>query len=218
MTADSEAPRTGTAAPAPRPASRLGPLRRLYDWTLHWAYTRYGTPALAVVAFVESSFFPIPPDVLLIALAAARPRRAFLYALVATTCSVLGGLFGYLLGALFMDTIGGSIVSLYHLERQFAFVQEKYQEAAFWSVFTAGLTPIPYKVFTLAAGAAQIAVPVFVVASVLGRGARFFGVAALIFFLGPAVRAWIERYFDRLAILFVILLVAGFFAIRWLLH
>ena len=208
----------GPAAPAPRPGSRLGPLRRLYDWTLHWAYTRYGTPALAVVAFVESSFFPIPPDVLLIALAAGRPRRAFVYALVATIASVLGGLFGYLLGALFMDTVGDSILSLYHLEKHFAFVQEKYQETAFWAVFTAGLTPIPYKVFTLAAGAAQISVPVFVVASVLGRGARFFGVAALIYFLGPTVREWIERYFDRLAILFVLLLVGGFFAVRWLMQ
>ena len=215
---DSDTPRTGSAAPAPPPASRLGPLRRLYDWTLHWAYTRYGTPALAAVAFVESSFFPIPPDVLLIALAAARPRRAFTYALVATVFSVLGALFGYLLGALFMDTVGRSIVSFYHLHQQFAFVQEKYQETAFWAIFTAALTPIPYKVFTLAAGAAHIALPVFAVASVLGRGTRFFGVAALIYFLGPAVRTWVERYFDRLAILFVLLLIGGFLAIRWLLH
>lgn len=217
MTAGSDTPGAGSAAPAPPPVSRLGPLRRLYDWTLHWAYTRYGAPALAAVAFVESSFFPIPPDVLLIALAAARPKRAFVYALVATVFSVLGGLFGYLLGALFMDTVGRSIVSLYHLERHFAIVQETYRENAFWAVFTAGLTPIPYKVFTLAAGAARISLAIFVAASVLGRGARFFGVAGLLFFLGPKVRTWIERYFDRLAILFVLLLIGGFFAIRWLL-
>lgn len=202
-------------APAGRPRS---PLRRLYDWTLHWTQTRYGTPALAVVSFAESSFFPVPPDVLLIALAAARPRRAWTYAAICTAASVAGGLFGYLLGTAFMETIGDSIVRFYHLREEFLWVQTRYRDAAFWAVFTAALTPIPYKVFTLAAGAAAIPIPVFVLASVLGRGARFFGVAALLYYFGPPMRAWIERYFDRLAVLFLLLLIGGFFAIRWLLR
>lgn len=205
-------------APGGSPARRPSPLRRLYDWTLHWADTPYGTPALAAVSFVESSFFPVPPDVLLIALAAARPRRAFFYAAVCTAASVAGGLLGYFLGAVFMDTVGRAIVGLYGLEEQFHWVQRKYQETAFWAVFTAALTPIPYKVFTIAGGATAISIPVFVLASVLGRGARFFGVAALLFFFGPIVRAWIERYFDRLAVLFLLLLAGGFLVVRWLLH
>ena len=217
MASEPETPSAGPAAGAARGRSPLALLRRLYDWTLRWADTPYGTPALAALAFVESSVFPIPPDVLLIALSAARPRRAFSYAAVATVASVIGGLLGYLLGSLFMDTVGSAIVSFYHLGGQFAWVQAKYRETAFWAIFTAGLTPIPYKIFTLAAGAAKISLPVFLVASILGRGARFFGVAALLYYFGPTTRAWIDRYFDRLAILFVLLLVAGFFLIRWFL-
>jgi membrane protein YqaA with SNARE-associated domain len=175
-------------------------------------------PALAAVSFAESSFFPVPPDVLLIALAAGRPRRAFLYAAVCTAASVAGGLFGYTLGAAFMETVGNAILRAYHLQEEFLWVQAKYREAAFWAVFTAALTPIPYKVFTLAAGAAQVSIPAFLLASVLGRGGRFFGVAALLYAFGPIVRAWIERYFDRLAILFLLLLLGGFFVLRWLLR
>ena len=191
-------------------------LRRLYDWTLHWADTRYGTPALAILAFTESSFFPVPPDLLLIALSGGRPKRAFFYAALATVFSVLGGLFGYYLGATLMNTVGERIVQFYHLESQFQWVVERYNQAAFVSIFTAGLTPIPYKIFTLAAGAARIALPVFVVASILGRGLRFFGVATLLFFFGPPVRSFIERYFDRLAIVFTVLLIGGFFAVKYL--
>ena len=193
-------------------------LRSLYDWTLHWADTRYGVAALAVVAFAESSFFLVPPDLLLIALGAGRPKRAFLFALVAMIFSVLGGLFGYLLGAMFMETVGNAIVNFYHLTEQFEWVSERYHEAAFWAVFTAGLTPIPYKVFTIAAGAVGISIPGFVMASILGRGLRFFAVGALLFFFGAPVRSFIDRYFDRLAILFTILLVGGFLLVKYAFH
>jgi membrane protein YqaA with SNARE-associated domain len=189
-------------------------LRTLYDWTLHWADTPYGLPALALVAFAESSFFLIPPDLLLIALGAGRPKRAFLYATIATVCSVLGGLLGYLLGAMFMETLGNAIVNFYHLQEQFDWVSARYHEAVFWAVFTAGLTPIPYKVFTIAAGAVGISIPAFVLASILGRGTRFFAVGALLYFFGPPVRSFIDRYFDRLAILFTILLIAGFLLLK----
>lgn len=191
-------------------------LRRLYDWTLHWADTPYGSPALAILAFVESSFFPVPPDLLLIALSTGRPKRAFFYAGLATVFSVLGGLLGYYLGAALMTTVGERIVHFYHLDTQFQWVVERYQQAAFVSIFTAGLTPIPYKVFTLAAGAAKISIPVFVFASVLGRGLRFFGVATLLFFFGASVRQFIDRHFNHLAIAFTLLLVGGFFAVRYL--
>jgi membrane protein YqaA with SNARE-associated domain len=167
-----------------------------------------------LVAFAESSFFLVPPDLLLIALAAGRPKRAFFYAGVATVCSVAGGLLGYLLGAAFMETLGDAIVRLYHLQPHFEWVSERYHDAAFWAVFTAGLTPIPYKVFTIAAGAVGLWIPGFVLASILGRGLRFFGVGALLFFFGPPVRSFIDRYFDRLALLFVVLLIGGFLLLK----
>jgi membrane protein YqaA with SNARE-associated domain len=157
----------------------------------------------------------VPPDLLLIALGAGRPRRAFLYAAVCTVFSVLGGLLGYLLGAMFMETIGNAIVNFYHLHAQFDWVSERYHQAAFWAVFTAGLTPIPYKVFTIAAGAVGISIPGFVLASILGRGLRFFAVGGLLFFFGAPVRSLIDRYFDRLAILFTVLLVGGFLLVKY---
>ena len=191
-------------------------IRRLYDWTLHWADTRFGTPALTLLAFAESSFFPVPTDLLLIALSAGRPRRAFFYAAIATVFSVAGGVFGYLLGALVMDSVGQAILDLYQLHTQFEWVQDKYRETAFLSVFTAGLTPIPYKVFTLAAGAVHLSMPIFVGASLAGRGMRYFLVAGLLYFFGAPVRTFIEKYLDRLAIAFVVLLIGSFLVVRFL--
>ena len=194
-------------------------LRRLYDWVLHWADTPYGTPALFVLAFAESSFFPIPPDVLLIALAVAIPSRAFRYALVCSVGSILGGMFGYYIGQEFFDSVGKPILEFYHYMDKFGFVQQKYGENAFAFIAIAGFTPIPYKVFTIAAGVChqEVSLGTLVVASALSRTARFMLVALLIFLFGPAINRWIDRYFNLLSILLVILIVLGFAAVK-LLH
>ncbi len=190
-------------------------LRKLYDWVLHWAQTPYGVPALFILAFAESSFFPVPPDVLLIALAISIPRRAFYYALICAVGSVLGGMLGYLIGYQFMETVGNRIIEFYGVTGQWTYVGELYKHYAAWAVGIAGFTPIPYKVFTIAGGAFQIDFLVFVLASAISRSARFFIVAALIYFFGPPIRAFIDKYFNTLAIAFVILLVGGFVLVRY---
>jgi membrane protein YqaA with SNARE-associated domain len=192
-------------------------LRRLYDWVLHWAETPYGTWALFLLAFCESSFFPIPPDILLIALAVAAPKKSFRYALVCSVGSVLGGCFGYLIGWRFMETIGNKIILFYDFGDKFNYIKYLYQSYDAWAVGVAGFTPIPYKVFTISAGAFRINFPVFFFASLVSRSARFFLVGGLIYRFGPRIQAFIERYFNILAIAFTVLLIAGFFAIKYLL-
>ena len=190
--------------------------RRLYNWVLHWANTPYGTWALFILAFAESSFFPIPPDPLLIALAVARPRKALTFALVCSIGSVLGGCVGYLIGWQFMAAIGDRIVSLYGLSEKVAYIEALYKQYDAWAVGIAGFTPIPYKVFTIAAGAFKINFPVFVLASLISRSARFFLVGGLIRLYGETIQAYIEKYFDILAIAFTVLLIGGFVAIKYL--
>ena len=190
-------------------------LRRLYDWVLHWAKTPFGTWALFLLAFCESSFFPIPPDILLIALAVALPGKSFKYALVCSAGSVLGGCFGYLIGWKFMTSIGNQIISFYNFSDKFNDIRELYQAYDAWAVAVAGFTPIPYKVFTISAGAFSINFAVFVFASLASRSARFFLLAGLIFKFGPGIQSFIERYFNMLAVAFTVLLIAGFLAIRY---
>ncbi len=190
--------------------------RRLYDWILHWANTPYGTWALFLLAFAESSFFPIPPDPLLIALAVARPQKALTFALVCSVGSVLGGCVGYLIGWQFMAAIGDRIVALYGLSDKVAYIENLYNQYDAWAVGVAGFTPIPYKVFTIAAGAFKINFPVFVIASVLSRSARFFLVGGLIRLFGETIQAYIEKYFDILVVVFTVLLVGGMVAIKFL--
>ena len=153
-------------------------LRRLYDWVLHWADTPYGTWALFLLAVAESSFFPIPPDVLLIALCVARPERAFTYALLCSLGSILGGCLGYLIGWQFMASIGNRIVAFYGLADKVAYIETLYNTYDAWAVGIAGFTPIPYKVFTIAAGFFEMNFLVFAVASAISRSARFILVAA----------------------------------------
>lgn len=190
-------------------------LRRMYDWVLHWSSTKHAVPALAVLAFAESSFFPIPPDVLLIAMTVAVPLKGFHFALVCSIGSVLGGMFGYLLGWQFMDLIGYRIVEFYHFQDQFAKIGTWYDQYNAWAVAAAGFTPLPYKVFTLAAGAFQINFPIFVGASFLSRAARFFIIAALLYKFGPPIKEFIERYFNLLSIVFFVTLVLGFFILKY---
>ena len=192
-------------------------VRKLYDWTLHWSGTKYALPALAVLSFVESSFFPIPPDVLLIAMVVAVPSIWFRSALVCSVASVLGGALGYLIGWQFMDLIGMRIVELYHFQPQFEKIGAMYNEHQAWAVGVAGFTPLPYKVFTIAAGAFKIDFPTFVFASAASRSARFFLVAGLIYKFGPAVKAYIEKYFNLFTIIFVVLVVLGFVALKFVL-
>jgi len=167
-------------------------LRRLYDWVLYWAKTPYGTWALFLLAFCESSFFPIPPDILLIALAVAIPRKSLKYALVCSVGSVLGGCFGYLIGWQFMASIGSSIVDVYGLTPKMEYIGTLYNKYDAWAVGIAGFTPIPYKVFTISAGAFNINFVVFVLASMVSRSARFFLVGGLIYKFGPGIQEFIE--------------------------
>ncbi|MEX2294893.1 MAG: VTT domain-containing protein [Gemmatimonadota bacterium] len=192
-----------------------GFLRRLYDWVLGWANTRYGRVALVALCFAEASFFPIPPDPLLMALALGAPRRAFSFAAWATAASVAGGVAGYLIGWGAWSMLGDFFFSWVPgvTPESFDRVQGLYDRYDFFAIFLAGLTPIPYKVITLSAGVFSVSFPVFVVASVLSRGLRFFAVAALLWKFGAPVSRFIDRYFNVLTLVFGILLVLGFVVI-----
>lgn len=194
---------------------RMNILRRLYDWVLSLAESRYGTWALFGIAVAESSFFPVPPDVLLIALAVGAPRKSLRFAGVCTVGSVIGAAIGYLVGWEFYELIGRKIIAFYSAEESYAAVKVLYQEWDAVAVMVAGLTPIPYKVFTIAAGAFQINFATFMLASIISRGARFFLIGALIWWLGPGIKDFIDRYFNWLVILFAILLVGGFVAVKY---
>jgi membrane protein YqaA with SNARE-associated domain len=188
--------------------------KKLYDWVLHWAETPYGSWALFLLAFSESSFFPIPPDVLLVALAVALPRKSMRFALICSIGSVLGGCFGYLIGWQFMNSLGVKIVSFYGLDDRVDYIGNLYRNYDAWAIGIAGFTPIPYKVFTIAAGMFKINFVVFVLASFISRSARFFLVGGLIYLFGPSIQRFIEKYFNILAVVFTILLIAGFVAIK----
>jgi membrane protein YqaA with SNARE-associated domain len=188
----------------------------MYDWVLHWAATPYGTWALFLLAFAESSFFPIPPDVLLIALCVARPKRSFKYASVCAVGSIFGGVLGYLIGWQFMASVGIRIVDFYGLTDNVVHIETLYNTYDAWAVGIAGFTPIPYKVFTIAAGMFKIDFTVFVLASAFSRSARFFLVGGLIYLFGPRIQRFIDRYFDWLAVTFTVLLVGSFVLFKYL--
>jgi membrane protein YqaA with SNARE-associated domain len=202
------------------PSALLAPrrfLRRLYDWTMHWAETPQSLVALLLIAFAESSFFPIPPDVLLIAIVAAAPGHWLRAAGLCTLGSVTGAMLGYAIGAAFMATVGQPIVDFYHAQPYWDQVVDLYNGVwGVWFLAGAAFTPIPYKVATIAAGATHMPFAPFVLVSALGRGARFFLVAAILRIFGPPVRRTLEKHFDLAAILFLLLLVGGFVAIRLL--
>lgn len=194
-----------------------GQIRRLYDWVLHWADTPYGVWALFIIAFAESSFFPIPPDPLLLALCLGAAKRSLSFAAIATLASVAGGMAGYAIGALawagtqdlFFAYVPGVTPEAFENVRAF------YDQYGFAAVFMAGLTPFPYKVFTLASGVFGINFGVFVLASVLSRGFRFLVLAGLVYYFGPPIERFIDRNFDRLVIVFSVLLVGGFIAVEF---
>lgn len=191
-------------------------LRPFYDWTLRVAGDRRADWWLALVAFVESSVFPIPPDVMIIPMVLADRRRAWRVAAVATAASVVGGMLGYAIGSLFFEAIGQPILDLYGYADKFAAFAAQYNEWGAWIVFGAGLTPFPYKVITIASGVTHLALPVFIVASVLARGLRFYAVAALLWWFGPPIRSFLDRYLGPVTIVFFVLLIGGFVALRYL--
>ena len=199
-------------------------LRNLYDWVLKWSNSKYGPLMLGLMSFAEASFFPIPPDVLLIPLALGLRTKAFRLAFICSLGSILGAIFGYVIGSylwwegvnqfswlarLFFNVIPGFTPEIFYS------IQTKYEIWNFWVVFTAGFTPIPFKVITISAGAFDINFILFVIASTLSRSARFFLLSALIWKFGESMRDFIDKYFNLLAIIFMILLIGSFVLIKY---
>jgi membrane protein YqaA with SNARE-associated domain len=203
----------------PGVAAKVGPVRRMYDWVLSFAERPGGSWALFGFSFAESSFFPIPPDPLLVALSLGAPKRALWFATVCAMGSILGGLAGYAIGWGMWQLVDQFFYAYVPgvTPEAFVSVQELYARYDFWAIFAAGFTPIPFKVFTLSAGVFNISLAIFLFASTVSRSARFFLVAGLIYFYGPPIQGFIDRHFDRLAWLFLILLVGGFVVVKVLL-
>jgi membrane protein YqaA with SNARE-associated domain len=192
-------------------------LQRIYIRCMDWIQTPAGVWALFFIAVAESSFFPIPPDVFLIALCISVPKNSFKYAGVCAIGSVLGGILGYGLGLGFMDTVGKTILDWYGLHDKYDVVQDLYRKYDAWAVGAAGFTPLPYKLFTITAGAFKINFPVFVTVSIFARSARFLLVAALIYKFGAPVQHFIMRYFNLLTFIFLFLLIGGFILMKMVL-
>lgn len=213
-----------TALPAPPAAAKpaaawaeaAGLLRRIYDWTISLSAHPRAMWALAAVAFIESSVFPIPPDVLIIPMVLAAREKAWTIAAVATVASVLGGLAGYAIGYAFFETVGQPILAFYNYADKFDQFSQLYNEWGAWIVGGAGLTPFPYKVITIASGVTQLDLDTFIVASVLSRGGRFLFLCALLWRFGPPIRGFIERNLGMLTVVFFVLLFGGFVAARYM--
>ncbi|MBN2905247.1 MAG: DedA family protein [Rhodobacteraceae bacterium] len=191
-------------------------IRKLYDWTLSLADSQHALWALFVVAFVESSVFPIPPDVLIIPMILARPSRAWLIASVALVGSVLGGLLGYYIGWGLFESVGRPVLEFYGKEVYFEEFRAQYNAWGAWAVLMAGVTPFPYKVITILSGSTGLNLGVFMLASVVARGLRFFVLAALLRRFGAPIRRFIERYLGLLFTAFVVLLLGGFVLVKYL--
>lgn len=190
--------------------------RKMYAWVEGFAERPNALWALFVIAFAESSFFPIPPDVLLIALAITFPRKSMRFAAVCVLGSALGAILGYYIGYALMESVGHPIIAAYHAQAYWIKVETAYRgEFGVWFLVAAAFTPIPFKVATIAAGATQMPFVPFIVAAALGRAGRFFLVAGLIWKFGPRVKSFIDRYFDKLSIAFIVLLVLGFVAVKY---
>jgi membrane protein YqaA with SNARE-associated domain len=190
-------------------------LRRLYDWTIRLSASRRAPWALAGVSFLESSIFPIPPDALLIPMCLAQRQRCWTYALSCTIASVIGGLLGYAIGFFLMDTLGAWIVKVYGYGEQIQTFQDTYQHWGLWIILIKGLTPIPYKLVTIASGAAGFDVLVFVLASIATRGLRFFLIAGLLWKFGAPIREFIEKRLVLLTWLFLIAIIGGFIVAKY---
>lgn len=190
-------------------------IKKLYNWTISLASHPFAIGFLAVIAFLESSIFPIPPDVLLIALVLASRDKAWIMASVCTVFSVIGGLFGYIIGFFLFTSIGDPILEFYGYQDHFSRFKSVYNDWGAWIVFAGGFTPIPYKVITIASGAVHFNLITFLVTSIVSRGMRFFLVSALLWYFGPPVRKIIEKNLNIFAILFFAILLLGFIVIRY---
>ena len=199
-------------------------VKRLYDWMLSWGESRWGAVALFLFAFAESSFFPIPPDVLLIALCLGAVARSFRFAAICTAGSILGAMLGYAIGFFAWQTTAGEYTALAHFFFNHVFSVEAFEKVGalydqynFWIVFTAGFTPLPYKIFTITGGLFHINFVMFIIASIISRGLRFFLIAGLIWKFGAPIKGFIDKYFNLLAIAFTVLLVVSFFLLGYVL-
>jgi membrane protein YqaA with SNARE-associated domain len=184
---------------------------RIYRWTLALSESRHAPLALGAVAFAESSFFPIPPDLILVPMALARPRRAWLYATICTVASVLGGMLGYAIGALLYDTVGQWLISVYHYADKMDAMRAAYAQWGWLLILIKGLTPIPYKLVTIVSGLLGYNFPLFVLLSIITRGARFFILAGLLNRFGDPIRGALERHFATILIGFLLLVAVGFY-------
>ncbi len=191
-------------------------LKRLYHWTLAKAAHPLAERWLALVSFMESSFFPIPPDIMLIPMALAKPLKAFRFALITTIASVIGAAVGWIIGASFFNTAGVWLLDVYGVQDQFAEIAAQFNERGIWIVLAAGFTPIPFKVITIASGATGLSIYVLLTASLVARGARFFLLAALLRWFGEPVKAIIEKHFGLVTTVVALLFVGGFVAVRYL--
>lgn len=190
--------------------------KRLKDWVLKWAHSVHSQTALFALAFAESSFFPVPPDLLLIAILAAGARRWIYYAWLTLTGSILGGIFGYLIGWGFYEVLGHKIVEFYNLQETINSIGIKFSDNAFLVVFTAAFTPIPYKLITISAGLFKVSFWQFILASFVGRGVRFFIIAFFMRLFGKNISSVIYKYFNLVSLVIITLIIAGFAAIKFL--
>jgi membrane protein YqaA with SNARE-associated domain len=191
-------------------------LRRLYDWTMGLAARRQALTWLGVVSFLESSFFPIPPDVMLVPMVLAQRERWIRIATVCTVTSVVGGFFGYAIGLFLFESVGLLILKAYGLASRFEELRVLFDQWGAWIILIKGLTPIPYKLITIAAGLFKFDLATFAICSIVTRGARFFLVAGLLYWIGEPIREFIERRLTLVTTLFVVGLVGGFVVVKWL--
>ena len=189
-------------------------IKAAYNWTIKLSATRYALWALAIVAFAESSFFPIPPDILLIPLIIAKPKNAYLIAFIAMVASVFGGGLGYYIGLKLYETVGIIIINFYHAQQLFLDFQTQFNKYGAAAVLFAGVTPFPYKIITISSGIAGMPIYQFFIFSIIARGARFFIIAILLRLYGEPIRNFIERHLNLLFIVFMVLLVLGFLLIK----
>lgn len=190
-------------------------IRALYNWVVGWAETKRAEQALATIAFLESSVFPIPPDPLLIATATVKPKKYIRLALITTLASIIGGILGYLIGIGLFESIGQWVIDTYELHSEFDAIGVRYNENALLTIFVAAFTPIPYKLITIAAGVFHVNFIIFIIASILGRGGRFFTISFLMHHLGKRYKDKIAQYVDILGLIFIALLILGFVSIKY---
>ena len=191
-------------------------IRNLYNWMLRLSGSKHATPALATVSFIESSVFPIPPDVMLIPMCIARRDKAFFYATVSTIASVIGGMFGYAIGYFLFETLGQRILEIYGAADKFSDMQRRYDEYGGWIILAKGLTPFPFKILTILSGVMKMNLQIFIVSSIAARAMRFYLVAGLLWKFGAPIQAFIEKYLGWVTLGFLAILIGGFVAVAYI--